>query len=687
MLLAAAAVAGCGEDGDAKDGGDAGDKDGSIGFGGADVQDPGDAGAIDVGGSPTDAGGAQDVAKTVDAGPGAVATVGISAPTDLELGKVAVLKVAAQTLTGGDADTAGATFTADGVALPVSAAPPADPTKQGPIALWPHDDKGSWWVASARAGEVEVIATVAGVASKPVKLKAAAMTGGGLRVSIPAATGQAAAERVLDDPNTIRMTGKAQGAGGGEFTLRLPASAKSGDVFDLDKPPAKGGLSFKGTLADLGGAKIGLAKGRFYVQKTTGGVIAGSFVGQDASLKPVVGAFVVARKGRFGIDLLDDGAVQLGKSDSGKPETGHHHSRLSLGALGKQALVLHRHIEGKLKAKYATALLNPVAGTHTPQAPLLEKIATYSGLSGGQPGPFNPGLGYAAVASNGDKHLLVWEGRSEKGHSKPHGLWARLFDAKLSPLTPILALDTDPCHGTCKPRAVSIPGSYAVFWDATDGGIRGRLVEHQLVDGKLKPAKKDASKLVAKGSDVSAAVHGKTVMLAWRTGDAARAAPWDSTKDTIATSAVQVLGNITRRPAVVAVTLDNIAPNKLFATLHCSGGKLYARSLTIAGNPIGPMVTLGDCNGDLLASGGQPGQAMVIEVVAGNAHYWVHAHKLAWAAYNAPVKQLGNSVELVKFTTGSFIVGAMTYVAAANAFAVGWSGDLDSAGVWIRRLR
>lgn len=695
-----AAFAACGDDPAAQQTADANAADGTIVFGGGDtlgtddtVGTP-DSGA-DNGSQAADSGshdalvdgGAGADASASDAAPITIASVTITAPATLELGTTAKIIVAATRLDGGKADVSAAGFTVNGAALAVGPALAKDPKNQPNVAIWEHKDAATWQLAGARPGVAQLVAIIDGVASKPVAITCNMPAQPTVQASIPTATGATVAERALDDANTVRITGQSLGGGGANVTLRFPTSGASGDVFDLEAPPSKGGLSVQVGMADLGGSKVSLVKGRLYLDSTANGVFAGTFIGQAASLTPLVGAFLVTRNGKFGIDPLDEKALQVAKSDSATPETGHHHSRVSVGALGADALILHRHIELKLKAEYATHRLDPIAGELDVETSLVSGIATYTGLVGSQPGPFNPALGYADIASNGDKHLMVWEGRSEKGHSKPHGVWARLYDDKLAALTPIMQLDTDPCHGTCRPQVLAQPGRFSVVWASGAGAVKTRALGSQVANGTLSFLAATDTLDNVPAYNVAAAAHGKLVGLVARaTGD--QFALWDADKKSTKVTTLSYASSSGFVPAIAAVSAPSTQPNQLFAVFKCAGS-LQVRSFATTGEQLvaTDATGLGPCSGDLQAASGKNSQVILLEVVPANTTYSVRAHKLVWTDYKSPPKVIGEPLELVVFPTGSFITADIAYVVAANAFVIGWAGDLDSTGVWLRRLR
>jgi hypothetical protein len=652
-----------------------------IGFAGADVPPATDVAAI------------QDAGQTLidDAQDGArrdpkIASVTLVGPANLKIGAIAKLTVAATTLTNTQAPTEAAVFADAGVEIEVGANLAHDSKNPPLVAVWKHADAGTWWIAALRPGDVSLTATISGVAAKPLELKLVWPATPMVRLSVPGSTAQMQAERQLDDSHTIRLTGKKLGAGGGTISLRFPLTVTNGDVFDLDNPPAKGGLAMQATFADLAGAKVTLAKGTVHIDETGKGLLRGVFHGMAANLKPIAGVFVVERQGKFGIDPLDTKPLQIGKSDAATPETGSHHSRLSLGAVDKHALVIHRHITGKYKAHLERRLLSPVSAKLTELPPIAADLTAYTGLPGGQPGPFNNAAGFATVAPS-DPHFVIWEGRSEKGHSKPHGIWIRAYSPDYKIKSAIAQLTTDPCHGQCRPLSVEVNDVIHVFWRSTGGALNLRRVKKALEKTDVAFVDAKPVTLAPKASGIQVAAIGATVLIAWHDGSTSKFALLNSNE---LKSGTMISGtDASSAPvAIAAVSLAGSGDAGFFALFVCRKGKLHVEKVSTAGANFGNTAEVGDCYTDkMLAATGQQGQAIVLLRQPGNATYVVSALKVQWASHGADAKPLGDLWQLGKMVTGSFIDIALVRIDGANAFVAGWSGDHNSAGVFVRRFR
>jgi len=672
---------GCASDAATTDGAGQGGKDTSIGFAGADSIVAEDAGTKTSGDASIAVG---DVPPKLDTAGSPVASVDVTMAGKLQLGAAVDVVIKAVRLDGKSANLAGVVFEADGKPVQIGANLTPEAAK-AVIAVWKHDDAATWRIAATRPGKTNLVVRVGGVASKPIPIDVQWPTTPTVRVSQPGAQAVVEAQRQLDDANTIRIGGKSAGKGGGTVTLRFPLATKSATVLDIEKSPSKGGLSVTGAFADLGGAKFTLAKGYLSIDQTGKGQLRGTFSGLAASLKPIAGVFVVERKGKFGIDLIDDKPVVIGTSDAPTPQTGSHFSRVSVGGFGGKLVVLNRTIEGKFKADLSRHAFSPGPEAAKPVAPVMDDATAYTGLKDGQPGPFNAAIGYAAIQPLTQGYLVVWEGRSKKGHSQPHGIWARAYDDDHKPVSNTATVATDPCHGQCAPVVASTTGGTVIGWNTTGGGVSARGINGLIKAAKLSFMQSKPVELVAKGAGVQmATIAGKTVAT-WHDGAKVRWSMGSGGGNWGVKHPIASTDTMTPPAALAGVKQGG---GGFFVLLSCVKGKLRTDKISLSAAPLGKPAFAGDCYGDrYLAAAGADGQVVVVERQPGNATYIIRARKLRWVSQGSDPELLGGDVTLAKVITGTFIRTVLSQAPATHTFIVGWAGDLDSAGVFVRRFR
>jgi len=577
----------------------------------------------------------------------------------------------------------------------------ADPkAKQPAVALWPDDKAGTWHVMAIRPGKASVQLRYEGVTSNALVFEGSWPDKPDIRVTVPGATGSTDAEREIDLPDTIKLGGETIGAGGLDVTIRFPATAKAGDRFDPQVKPSKGGLSIGAELADVPGAKLVLAKGAMWIDQVDDGLFRGSFHGLAANLQPIAGAFVVERKGLFGVDVLG-GATQVGKSDSLLPESGNHHSRATVHAVpGGKAMLIHRIIENKTKARLVRLLIDPISGTvDKTLPPLVDNANAYNGT----PDVFAPAFGRVASAISEGKQLFVWEGRDGKGSKKPHQLWGQIYDDKYAATGPAVLLSDDNCNGNCKPEVHALPASrFLVVWSGPKGGVRARRVSGNLVDGKPTLLSPDAESLTTSGDGVTAATWEGNALIGWR--DPKQGPVWrmyaystadDKLKAALSATPFGAKAIASPPPALLAVETPSALPNLLFAGAWLEGtppGGLQIRRIAIDGTALGVDLPLGSSTADLvLGAVGKLGQVALLERIEaaaqGTSNLSLRVRKSRYQSLSDGGETLGAVVDLAPATNGWLAVPSLCYVPEVDAYVVAWSGDHASEGVWFRRFR
>lgn len=660
-----------------------------------------------------DAGGEDSLAEpdaadssSEDANPAGIVAVALvtEAGEDLELAGAAPFEVVLQTAAGDKRPPTGEETPellvdgqevgAKGWIAPTGSAQPA-------VALWPGATPGKWLVIAARPGKAVVQMRIQGVLSSALSFNCGWPTEPQIRVTIPTGSGSTDAERKIDVANTIKLGGETIGAGGLDVTIRFPASAAVGDHFDMASKPAAGGLSVSASLADVPGLKHVLAQGRLWIDQVGGGQFRGSFLGLAASLKPMAGAFVVDRKGLFGVDLLGETA-EIGLSDGLLPAPGHHYSRATIHAVpGGKAMLIYRDIENKTSASLVRVLVDPITGALDASLPPLVGDANAYAVT---PDVFAHAFGWVASAPSAGKTLFVWEGRDGKGSKKPHQLWGRIYDEKHLPITPAALIAADSCTGNCRPEVHSLPASrWLVVWTGETGGIRSRRVSGNLVDGQLGLPGSEPETLATFGEGATAATFEGNVLLGWRDGDLggpvwrmyAYTASDDKLKAGQSATPFGAKSLLSPRPAMAALQTPSGGANLLFVGAWAEGkapGALNIRRIGNDGTALGLDLNLGETQVDrLFAVAGKLGQVALLERIEaaaqGKTGIALRVRKTRFESIGDTGEQLGDVVNIAPATGAWSAEPSLAYVPEADAFAVAWSGEHASGGVWIRRFR
>jgi hypothetical protein len=609
------------------------------------------------------------------------------------------------------------TFLVDGKPLALGASMAAEGSPQPAVSVWKSSELGKYWLAGARPGKAVVVAQVDGIAAEPIEVQVGWPAAPLVRMTLPTAQGKTTLKHVADTVDTIRMEGATLGAGGLTITLRFPAVAKPGDVFDLEKPPATGTVQVKAIAADLGGLKLDLLKGRVWLDQVDKGLYRGTFLGTAASLAPIAGVFVVERDGNFGVDMLDDPQL-IEASTMPQPTTGVHASRATLAPIGNgQVLLTYRHIDNSTVAKLIRVVIDAKTGELDKSwAPLVLKAPTFT-TDGADPPVITPipGVGYANSASSAGKWMTTWEGRSGPdpfSQPQPNQVWYRTFDPTDGTLGDegATVVATDDCNGQCRPQIVGLPNSrWLIAWSAPDGqGIRARRI-----NGNLTFAEAKVVQIVQPpATGASLAVLDANVALAWTL-------PEDRPQFRLFSDLLlsngpeQDLGlgaPGSRGPAIVA-----LASPPSFLAIFPSGGKgpspvacagsepkcptggvcdgaicslgAQFRRIGLTASKLGPTdVDLAPGVDRVVAVAGKLGQVAEIERLPTTKLPQLRLRKLLVQKVADPGTQLGTEV-LLKAKSTAPLQAVLCYVPESDVFILAWSGDATSEGVWIQRFR
>ncbi len=564
-----------------------------------------------------------------------------------------------------------------------------DGQAQPAVNVWKGASADKFWIAGARPGTVTVQLVVDGVASAPVSVTVAMPSKAGLALAMPTATGASTGSRSKDSDDTIRIDGKQIGAGGMTLTVRFPAAAKAGDMFELDKTsPIGGSLQVSGTIADLSGLKVSVPKGRLFIDQVEKGWFRGTVVGTSASLNPVVCAFQIPRDGGFGVDLLDD-AQQLASSTTIDPsQTGIHVSRASISAIGGGlALITWRRVEDVLKGSYPMATVDVASGAVTPVDPLVPlvhaKVLTDDGQGGYVETPTGEFMGWSAAAQTGGVRGIVWEGKASKG-SSPYGIYASLLGPDFKPQGAVLKVSDAGCWGQCRPSLAPLPSTrWLAVWNPPDGSVQAAIL-----DGlDLGTIAKTASLAQAPASMPTVAAFDADVGVIWQ--DPQGAAQYRLYSDTLsANGTAQDLGMVaatTPRGSMVAMA----SPTSFGAVFFDTSNTLRWRRIGLNA----AFVTAADLQVDTevlaaVAVAGKPGQVAIVERRAAAANEpQLYIRKIVVTSPSDGGANLGPAVALPQSLGKMPLQPSLCYSAETDSYVVAWSGDKLSDGVWLQRFR
>jgi hypothetical protein len=638
---------------------------------------------------------AADVAVKADAGadvlPPVVAVL-VDTATAVEIGaRVAVnVQVEREGLAPSLPQAGEVTFLANGVPLPFGSTILGGDLAQPPVAVWKGSNNGQFWLAGVRPGKVEVVAHAGEVATAPLPVQVDWPTDPQIRVSVPGGTGKTKAERATDAPETYQFTGKTFGAGGLTVTLRFPTAAKKGSTFDFDVAPASGTLSLKATLADLGGVQLVALKGRLWIDQVDDGWFRASFLATTASLQPLVGVLLVERDGKFGLDLLGE-PVQLAKSIAPQPVTGDHVSRASVAAVGNgKALVSWRRISNVTTADLVRVAVDAKTGAiDTGLAPLVTKAPAFSETTSQN----LPAFGRLSVAASAGKLLAAWEGRQGKGGTLPDRVWMRSLGPAMEPTGTVVEVGQDACTGGCRVQVLRLPSSrWLVLWTVPGGeGVRARRV-----NGDLSFVEEDAPTLLVQppAAFARAGSFDANVAAVWQEpGGPAWFRLWN---DQLTSAGIPPLP-LGKAPGggVPGPWLAMVSNPAATLTFWCEAGPkgsggadLKLRRIGLDGKKFGA-ADLPIASGvlGLAVAGGKLAQALVVERVAatggGSA---LRLRKVHLATVADPGAQLGHEI-VIPTGTKLPVEAVVAYVPEADAYVVVWSGDVESEGVWMLRVR
>lgn len=574
------------------------------------------------------------------------------------------------------------------------------PAAHPPIAIWNGKEAGIWRVIGARPGKASLVVEVGGKASDPIAFEVSWPSEPQIVARVPDAVGSTAGEQQLDADDTVKLGGKTLGGGGLEATIRFPADVTAGAALDVTQKPSAGGLSIQVKLADLAQTKYVLAKGVLWIDQVDGGLFRGTFAGLAASLKPMVGVFVVERSGQFGIDLLG-APVQLAKSDALTPASGHHYSRAAVHEVADgQAMVTWRHIENLTKAHIERVLIDPKTGAVKAALP---PIVADANAYAGTPDVFAPAVGRISMAASAGKWLVVWEGRDGKGAKKPHQVWARIYDDKHQPLTDAVVLSDDHCEGACRPHVSALPSSrWLVVWSGPNGGVRARRVAGNISAGLPTLPSAAAETLDSLGKGASAVTWENNVLLSWWRSDLGPVwrmygyqASDDKLSSGLAMSAFGAKSPLSPTPAVAVFQTPSPPPNLLFvgAWQEQSGaGQLHTRRVAIDGTALGLDLPVGSGQIDLLqAAAGKSGQLALLDRPVASAGAkdvaGLRARKVSYASLGDAGSLVGPPVTIAAPPEQWLAEPSVAYIKTADVYVVVWSGDHSSGGVWMRRFR
>jgi hypothetical protein len=610
----------------------------------------------------------------------------------------------------------GLTFLVDGNPLALGASMAAEGVPQPAVSVWKSSEPGKYWLAGARPGKAIVVAQVDGVAADPVEVQVGWPAAPIVRMTLPTATGKTTLKRVADAVDTIRMEGSTLGASGLTITLRFPVVAKPGDVFDLEKPPATGTVQVKATVADLGGLKLDLLKGRVWLDQVDKGWYRGTFLGTAASLAPIAGVFEVERDGKFGVDMLDDPQL-IEASTKPVPVTGVHASRATLSPIGNgKALLTYRRIDNVTTASLVRVVIDAKTGAiDKTWIPLVFKAPTVLVDDANPDGTAIPGVGYANSAASAGKWLTTWEGRSGPdpfGQPQPNQLWYHTFDPTDGTLGDegATVVATDDCSGQCRPQIVGLPNSrWLIAWSAPDGqGIRARRI-----NGNLTFAESKVVQIVQPpATGASLAALDANVALAWTLPedrpqfrlfsdlllsngpeqDLGLGAPGSRGPALVALAtppsflAIFSSGGKGPSPAACAGTEPKCPAGGVCDGAICSLGAQFRR-IGLTASKLGPAdVDLAPGVDRVVAVAGKAGQVAEIERLPTTKLPQLRLRKLLVQKVADPGAQLGTEVLLAAKSTAP-IQPVLCYVPESDVFILAWSGDATSEGVWIQRFR
>ncbi|MBM4342419.1 MAG: hypothetical protein FJ100_03460 [Deltaproteobacteria bacterium] len=632
-------------------------------------------------------------ATDATAGP-QVTGLAISATATLAVGSRFALKVTVTRSDGSSGAPTAAdavTWSVDGATVATGSKLAADTATQPKLAVFKDSKTGAMALVAVRPGGATLKASIGGVESNEWKVTSEYATGGHLRLSTPTASGSCKGERQKDADDTIKLEGKAFGAGGLTLTVRFPAVAVAGDSFDLEKAPASGALQLLAVVPDLGGTQLKIPQARIWVDQTDKGWFRGTFLGTSASLVPVVGSFAVERNGAFGIDLLDDG-LQIATSTTQKfTATGDHHSRVSVSAApGGHAIVHWRAIHDVTTADFARAAVEAQSGQVAPLSPLVAKAIAAVLVDDGKgtlvPKPKGDFFGQASVATSGGKTLAVWEGKAGKGSASPYQISAQLMDDAYKPVGDVLAVAVEECWGDCRPQLVSLPSSR---WLAVWGIPAGAGVRAAILDGNdLSAPEKLVTLAPAPATNPAVASLDANVGVIWRqTGKGTRYRLYSNTLSS--NGPEQDLGSSTANPPAPQMLAVSTPPG--FAALFFApAADLKLRRIGLNASVLGPAdVALATGIARVAAAAGKPGQLAVVERLYGQGadQAQLRVRKVAITSAGDPGATLGPPVELANSAAPYPVTGAIAYVPEADTYVVAWSGDATSDGVWVQRFR
>lgn len=651
---------------------------------------PKDTASADSGSAEVDADNPpQDTAPAVT-----VTEIALEATDTLAVAGRAPLKVSVKRSDGSEGapkDSDGLQFTVDGQPIELGAKLSADPAAQPKLAVWRDSKTGNLFLAGVRPGDTVLAAKVGDVAAPDVAVSVAFPDGAGLRLATTTANGKCAGDRSKDSDDTIKLEGKQFGAGGLTLTLRFPAAAVAGDVLDTEKPPKSGALQLVATVADLGGVQLKIPQARVWIDQTDKGWFRGTFLGTSATLLPVAGTFAVARDGKFGIDLLDDGQqIQTSTTQSYK-STGNHYSRVSVSAVPGGVALLHwREVLNVTTANLGRASVKADSGDVVALEPLVAKATAAVLVDDGKgtlvPTPKGEFFGAASVATSADKTLVVWEGKPAKGSAAPYQISAQLLDAKLKPTGAVLQVAPDECWGDCKPSLVPLPSSrWLAVWGAPKGtGVRGAILD----GNDLSQTEKLVSMIAAPATNPSVASLDANVAVVWKL-------PGKGTRyrlytDTLASNGPeQDLGTPTATPpAPQMLAIDT--PPSFAAVFFSPAAELKLRRIGLNASVMGPAdVPVATDATKIAAAAGKAGQLVLVERISGAApdEPQLRLRKMVIASAGDPGTPLGPPVPLALSASKLALDAAIAYLPDADTFVVAWSGDLLSDGIWVQRFR
>ncbi len=631
-----------------------------------------------------------------------VLAVAAQTAPSVKLGGTTLLKVVVDHKIGVDGApkaTEIVVFQVNGKPLALGAAIAASAKDQPPIAIWQTADAGDYQIAGVRPGTAKLTVTVDGVASPEIALTTDWPDGLVLTGATATYAGSAPAKRVDEvAPDTVKVLGHLFAPGGVDATVRFPASAVSGDSFELGKAPAKGSLSIGLTIVSPAGLNQPATPiaGRLWLDQTDKGYFKGTFLGRTLDQTPIVGAFVIERDGNYGIDVLDEPTL-VETSSLVTPESDLHASRVSVNAIGNgKALLTWRRIKNVTQSEIAMWIIDAKTGQTVTTLPALVQ-----GNVGpkGQPNPaIDPVFGWVTAAVSNKKTLLVWEGKNGKdGFSvpAPTGVWMRGLEADGS-LTNTgtfaanlpIAVGDDACNGTCSPQIVTLPNArFLVIWSPTTGGIRARRVE-----GDFSFTDNNPLQLVnPPATTASATVLDSTMGLTWRD-------PTLGAFMRVFTINPTAIGSSNQEMTVGGVTADAPMPGigifgggspgfLAFALDGSPATNLKMRRVDFSGTPVVGEITVDSGIGSIRAMAGESPQVVVLQTQANPTD--ANPLRVRKFTTTSPIdggSALGPIVNLGAKTTLP-ISPSICYVPEVDIYIAAWSGDFKSEGVYFQRFR